>query len=286
MASEKYQDSDATLYGLAVVKKGSAMTVDSLLGAKSCHPGANDILGWQMPLTMLERLGLLQIMDCDYARSAGGFFWESCVPEVNRYTKHPGDNPQSLCTLCGGLDKCGENSPFRDYRGAIKCLVQPQGGDVAFVTNETLLQHNVDLADQNFELLCLNGSRSSVIDYENCYWLKIPSKVIVVSKKYTSIEDRRKITQLLIDGQKFFGGRKPNTFSIFATDDDPTTLFSDSTTELTPVWPEDPIEKVLGDDYVAVYSKTLDCSKSTINKINWIYGAIFLTLNMLIWEIT
>lgn len=276
MASEKYQDNDATLYGLAVVKKGSALTVDTLVGSKSCHPSANDLIGWQMPLTILERLGLLQILDCDYARSAGGFFWESCVPEIDRYTKHPIDNPQSLCTLCGGVDKCGETSPFKDYRGAIKCLVQPHGGDVAFVTNETLLQHNVELADENFELLCLNGSRSSVRDYGRCYWLKIPSKVIVVSKKTMSVEDRRKLTQLLVDAQKFFGGRKPDTFSIFPTDLDPSTIFSDGTTELTPVWPEDPIENVLGEDYIAVYKKSLDCSRasSTFNNFSLIYCTV------------
>lgn len=44
--AEKYSDhTDATLYAVAVVKKSSNFTLQNLIGARSCHPGANDILG-------------------------------------------------------------------------------------------------------------------------------------------------------------------------------------------------------------------------------------------------
>lgn len=213
---------------------------------------------------MLERHGYLRIIDCDYSRSAGGFFWESCVPEISTSMKHPTDDPQSLCALCGGsdLEHCGERSHFKDRLGALKCLTQPNSnaGDIAFVVNDTFATLDPPTARSTFELLCLNGERREIDDYVKCHWLKIPAKVAVVSTGYHDSEERRRWTQMFLDAQLYYGGGGGDAFSIFYTPNDPTTVFSPSTTELTPVWPEDKLENVMGEDFVNIYRNTLACS--------------------------
>uniref|UniRef100_A0A915IM53 Transferrin-like domain-containing protein n=1 Tax=Romanomermis culicivorax TaxID=13658 RepID=A0A915IM53_ROMCU len=286
VAAEIYSDgSDASLYGLAVVNRGSNFSIDNLMGTKSCHPGANDVLGWQGPLHILQSKGYINIKDCDYAQAAGSFFWESCVPEIGTYGKHKHNYYDNLCSLCG--NKCNSESPYFGPAGAIKCLGKGLG-DVAFVDNQTLLQ-NIKLADQYFELLCLNGTRASVRNYQQCYWLKIPSKIIVVSKiSRTDDEDRRRITQLLMKAQEIFGKNfnddvDNNFFSIFATPLDPRTIFTFNTVKLKPVWPEDTLNDVLGSDYVGAWETSTQCSAASMiykEPCKTILISVLLSLNL------
>lgn len=69
---EQYSDgSDASLYSIALVKKNTTFNIGNLLGKKSCHTSASDILSYQVPLHVLNNLGHLQIQNCDFAHAAG-----------------------------------------------------------------------------------------------------------------------------------------------------------------------------------------------------------------------
>lgn len=287
VAMEKYPQGDAALYTVAAIRRGTNLTLTKLSGGRSCHPGADDILGWNAPLTILERRGLVEMPQCDFALAAGNFFWESCVPEIGRYTHvskasrlRDAELRHSLCSLCGGEDVCDHNSPFAGYDGALKCLDRRGGGNVAFVTNETLLGGGVyspSEADRRFQLICLDGTIRSVSEYRRCYWLKIPGRLLVVSANKYSAKQRHHIADFFQDIQLKYGSLDGSStadpedqsyhdyvgqFSIFSSPADTNSLFGSDTKQLLPVYPEDSLEKLLGEDFYAVYRKIVECSRA------------------------
>lgn len=50
---------------MAVVKKSSNITIDSLKGVRSCHTGINRTAGWDVPVGYLTDTGHLAAMGCD-----------------------------------------------------------------------------------------------------------------------------------------------------------------------------------------------------------------------------
>lgn len=102
-------------------------------------------------------------------------------------------------------------------------------------------------------------------NYNECYWLRIPSKILVVSQKNFNTAARRRVTEILMEGQRLFGFKsddeKDGQFSMFSSEQDASSsLFTPNTVALKPIWPEDSIDKVLGKEYVEVWEKTLQCS--------------------------
>lgn len=108
-------------YAVAVVRKSSNITIDSLKGVGSCHTGINRTAGWDVPVGYLIDSGRLAAMGCDLPTAISEYFSASCVPGAN------GANyPTSLCQLCkgdlAGQNKCEQNSQeqYYDYSGAFR----------------------------------------------------------------------------------------------------------------------------------------------------------------------
>lgn len=50
---------------MAVVRRNSNVTIDTLKGVRSCHTGINRTAGWNVPVGYLVESGHLSVMGCD-----------------------------------------------------------------------------------------------------------------------------------------------------------------------------------------------------------------------------
>ncbi|KAM6223875.1 serotransferrin [Rhynchocyon petersi] len=158
---------------VAVVKrKDPSITWKTLKGKKSCHTAVGRTAGWKIPMGLIHN----ETKSCAF----GQFFSQSCAP---------GSDPNSnLCALCAGPqpNKCASNSKekYYGYTGAFKCLLEV--GDVAFLKEQTILQNTgdgeKDHKQEDFELLCLDGTRKPVKDAKDCHLAQVPNHAVVARK--------------------------------------------------------------------------------------------------------
>ncbi|XP_025771695.1 lactotransferrin [Puma concolor] len=245
---------------VAVVRKSDAgITWNSLRGRKSCHTAVDRTAGWNIPMGLL----FSQTGSCKF----GEFFSESCAP---------GADPNSnLCALCigdeRGENKCVPNSSERyfGYTGAFRCLAE-KAGDVAFVKDSTVLQNTnggsseawaKDLRLEDFELLCLDGTRKPVKEAERCHLARAPNHGVV------SREDKAKhLEQVLLQEQTQFGtnGDKcPSEFCLFRSKTK-NLLFNDNTECLAKLQGKTTYEEYLGSAYVTAVGNLRQCSTSPL----------------------
>ncbi|XP_042638357.1 lactotransferrin [Orycteropus afer afer] len=167
---------------VAVVRKADAdLTWNTLRGRKSCHTAVGRTAGWNIPMGLLFN----QTGSCNF----GEFFRQSCAPGA--------DPTSNLCALCigdeKGQNKCVSNSKERyyGYTGAFRCLAE-KAGEVAFVKDITVLENTngknseawaKDLKLEDFELLCLDGTRRPVTEAWNCHLSVAPSHGVVSRKE-------------------------------------------------------------------------------------------------------
>ncbi|ELK33166.1 Inhibitor of carbonic anhydrase [Myotis davidii] len=248
-------------YAVAVVKKSDAdLTWNSLRGKKSCHTAVGTSAGWNIPMGLIYN----QTGSCTFDE----FFSQSCAP---------GSDPESsFCALCGGdsnaAHKCAPNSHEKYYgsNGAFRrvvCLVEK--GDVAFVEHPTVLQNTdgknpedwaKDLKQKDFELLCLDGTRKSVTEAQNCHLGIVPNHA-VVSRKDKADSVRR----MLFNQQELFGrnGFEYMMFQLFrsSTKD---LLFSDDTECLANLQDKTTYQKYLGPEYLTAIANVRQCLPSEL----------------------
>ncbi|NXH69419.1 TRFM protein, partial [Hydrobates tethys] len=270
------QEIGTSYYAVAVVRKGSNITINSLKGVSSCHTGINRTAGWDVPVGYLIDSGHLAAMGCDLpkGKSVGDFFSASCVPGASGV-----NYPKSLCQLCkgdlAGQNKCELNSQERyyDYSGAFRCLAEG-AGEVAFVKHSTVPE-NTDgrslsswaqrLRSQDFQLLCRNGHTADVTEWRTCHLARIPARAVVVRPD----TDGTLVFQFLNQGQQRFNG-VGTKFQMFdsAAYGAQNLLFRDSTTELVAITAQN-YQAWLGDEYLHAM-QGLSCDPNTLpESLNW-----------------
>nr|XP_025845550.1 lactotransferrin [Vulpes vulpes] len=245
---------------VAVVRKSDAdLTWNTLRGRKSCHTAVGRTAGWNIPMGLLFN----QLGSCKFDE----FFSQSCAP---------GADPKSnLCALCigdeKGENKCAPNSNERyfGYTGAFRCLAE-KAGDVAFVKNSTILQNTNggnpepwarDLKLEDFELLCLDGTRQPVTEARRCHLAMAPNHAVVSRE-----EKAKHLEQVLLFQQMQFGrnGAKcPSEFCLFQSETK-NLLFNDNTECLAKLQGKNTYEEYLGSAYVTAVANLRQCSASPL----------------------
>ncbi|XP_012576072.1 PREDICTED: lactotransferrin isoform X2 [Condylura cristata] len=254
--SDCVQKPDKGYLGVAVVRKSNVgLTWNSLRGKKSCHTAVGRTAGWNIPMGLLFN----QTGSCKFDE----FFSRSCAPGA--------DLSSNLCALCVGDDqgehRCAANSSerYQGYTGAFRCLVS-DAGDVAFVKDSTVLDNTngknteawaKDLKLEDFELLCLDGSRKPVTEAQNCYLAVAPSHAVVSRREKAEL-----VEQVMLRQQARFGrnGRDcPGKFCLFQSETK-NLLFNDNTECLARLQGKTTYEKYLGQEYVTAVANLKRCS--------------------------
>ncbi|XP_014254557.1 melanotransferrin [Cimex lectularius] len=216
-----YSENKKTYYTVAVIKKGTLKDVTSLWhlrGKKACFTGVGHLAGWTVPLDVLMKRGGLQTVDCNnQVKNAIEYFGPSCAINSLRDKYNPvGDNSDKLCKLCIGKvtgGKCTNTDPYAGFSGAFRCLVE--AGDIAFLKHTTvaeLTNSKVDfpsLSRDDFELICIDGSRKHVDEYKVCNWGLIPSPGIITSSA-KSTKLRRRYQKFLQRAIQLYGNTDQN----------------------------------------------------------------------------
>ncbi|KAI8423112.1 hypothetical protein MSG28_014195 [Choristoneura fumiferana] len=209
---ELYGRGEPYQYAVAVINKGGLPHIQpgaglyGLRGARACFPGVGSLAGWVMPIHTLMQEGGLKITDCNnHVKSAIEYFGDSCAPNSLKDMYNPiGDNPDKLCKLCvGGAGvRCTLADPHAGYEGALRCLLSNGTGDIAFV-RDTTVQHALlsrkilgPVSEDRFELLCRDGSRRAVTEWEECNWGRVPADAVVTSSAASQQQRRRYQTMI------------------------------------------------------------------------------------------
>uniref|UniRef100_A0A2K6UEV0 Transferrin n=1 Tax=Saimiri boliviensis boliviensis TaxID=39432 RepID=A0A2K6UEV0_SAIBB len=251
------QKAEEGYLAVAVVKKSAAdLTWDTLKGKKSCHTAVDRTAGWNIPMGLLYN----KINHCRFDE----FFSEGCAPGSAKNS--------SLCKLCMGTgpNKCEPNSKegYYGYTGAFRCLVEK--GDVAFVKHQTVTQNTggknpeawaKNLNEEDFELLCLDGSRKPVKESASCHLARAPNHAVVTRKDKAVC-----VQQMLFDQQKIFGSSVSDCSSYFCMFRSETKdlLFRDDTECLAKLHDKNTYEKYLGEEYVKAVGNLRKCSTSPL----------------------
>lgn len=224
-------------YSVAIVKKRSQTTIQSLsdlFGKKACFSGVSHMASWTLPLASLIDLPKFSIADCNnLVKSASYFFGNSCAPNALKNKFNPtGDNPQKMSYLCDRRSRVGaHHDPYNGVFATLKCLsdlgagtgsygeavtsLENRGGDVAFVRHNTVqLTERLNLPPElrseipsriDIELLCPQGGRQPVENWQNCHFGFVPPHAVVVSSR-VPIEKRMKIQRFLRTSIQLFSG--------------------------------------------------------------------------------
>ncbi|KAG7320035.1 hypothetical protein KOW79_017178 [Hemibagrus wyckioides] len=247
----------SSYYAVAVVRKGSGVTWETLIGRKSCHTGLGRTAGWNIPMGLLHK----DNKECDFSK----YFSKSCAPGA--------DPDSSLCKLCKGsegirgiVDKCKASTAERyyGYAGAFRCLAEG-AGDVAFVKHSTVAE-NTDgngpvwakaFKSSDFQLICPGGS-AEISEYEKCHLATVPAHAVI-----THPERRDEVVSFLKEQQAMFGHSSSMfMFNMFKSESNPNLLFKDSTKCLQEVPPGKNYTEFLGKEYITTIDSLRECASS------------------------
>uniref|UniRef100_A0A2H6N0F2 Transferrin-like domain-containing protein n=1 Tax=Micrurus carvalhoi TaxID=3147026 RepID=A0A2H6N0F2_9SAUR len=250
-------------HAIAVVKKGTISSLEDLKGKRSCHTGFKRSAGWLIPVGTLVSQNLLNwsgTISGPVERAVAGFFQGGCVPGLK-------GEPQ-LCRACK-TGTCDWNDPFAGYAGAYQCLKSGHG-DVAFV-NEGVVLADSAVERSKYELLCDDGSRRPVEEYESCYWARVSAHAVVAR----SVDGRADKIWALLSYALEQIKQKQSRCQLFKSPQDSgkDLLFKDSAVGLIKVPEGADAELYLGPKYCAAIQnlkrERIDQDPDTTERIVW-----------------
>ncbi|NWZ83494.1 TRFE2 protein, partial [Poecile atricapillus] len=251
VAKEIY-DQGNCVFAVAIARRGT-LDIQSLRGVRSCHNGARWTSGWNIPLGFLLARNYLSWDEAQPLRQAiSEYFNASCIPGV-------GVAAPQLCALCQGQKsyvrdrnhfcETSSNEPFYDSDGAFRCL-KDGVADVAFLDHLRIMSAT-ESEQQEYELLCPDGSTAELTEHSTCNLGKGPGRGIVTRNNFQKITNK-----FLSMIQRLFGrkGKERARFELFssAAFGGQNLLFRDATQHLQLLEEQLEIAYVLGLDYVAL----------------------------------
>ncbi|KAL3268954.1 hypothetical protein HHI36_008040 [Cryptolaemus montrouzieri] len=288
--AEVYNLEDAEYYVVAVSKESDPSTeLTYLKGKNTCHGGINTAAGWVYPLAFLLSNGWIRPYGCDSIRAAAEYFSKSCVPGALSTEYNSGLPYDNMCHLCHGSSfrycRRDASEDYYGHTGAFRCLVEG-GGHVAFVKHTTVTENTGgkkrewwarDNLNDDYELLCTDGTRKEINEYKKCNLGKVKSNAIVArgGYGYNSTEISSYIN-LFLYAQTFYGRKTTDEFSFSMFSSEPPyadLIFQDATTQLKVIEPEKRFfSAYLGSDFMRA-RRIVDCHAASSS-----VSASFLTL--------
>lgn len=280
--SEVYNLGEPEYYVVAVAKVEDPSTELTYLKNKyTCHSGINTAAGWIYPMAYLISNGWIRPYGCDSMRAAAEYFTKSCIPGAISNEYNIGVPYDNMCDLCHGASyrycRRDASEDYYGHTGAFRCLIEG-GGHVAFVKHTTPFENTGgkrkewwarDALDDDFELLCPDGTRAKITEYINCNLGKVKSNAIVTrgGEGYNQREIDAYIN-LFVYAQQYYGRKTPDDFSFsmfYSLPPYHDLIFQDSTRQLVVVKPEKRRwDLYLGSDFLRARRIT-DCDSSAIS---------------------
>ncbi|CAO1306875.1 unnamed protein product [Diamesa tonsa] len=225
--SEVYNLGEPEYYVVAVGKVEDPDTELTYLKNKNtCHSGINTAAGWIYPMAYLISNGWIRPYGCDSMRAAAEYFTKSCIPGAISNEYNIGVPYDNMCDLCHGASyrycRRDASEDYYGHTGAFRCLVEG-GGHVAFVKHTTVFENTGgkrrewwarDTLDDDFELMCADGTRAKITEYMNCNLGKVKANAIVTrgGEGYNGQEISAYIN-LFIYSQQYYGRKTLDDFS-------------------------------------------------------------------------
>nr|XP_045581197.1 transferrin-like isoform X2 [Procambarus clarkii] len=171
-----------------VVRRATVSQIRDLRGKKACHTGYGRTTGWQIPVALLKRQGVIQ-PPCNPNQSTleheivavATAFNRACVPGEWATSKSVDaslkQRYEAMCSLCKS-GTCDGNDDYAGYEGALQCLTQ-NGGDVAFSKLnivQQFFQGNRAVNTSSYGLLCEDGRIVDIhsSNASDCFWAARP----------------------------------------------------------------------------------------------------------------
>lgn len=266
--SEVYNLGKPEYYVVAVSKEDDPSTdLTYLKGKYTCHTGINTAAGWVYPMAYLLSNGWIRPYGCNSVRAAAEYFTKSCVPGALSTEYNTGLPYDNMCDLCHGTSfrycRRDASEDYFGHTGAFRCLVEG-GGDVAFVKHTTVMENTGgkrrewwvrDALPDDFELLCPDGTRAEVNEYERCNLGKVMANAVVTRGGYGYNETEiNAFINLFVYAQQFYGRKDVNEFSFsmfYSLPPFSDLIFQDATQQLQIIEPEKrEYSKYLGPDFM------------------------------------
>ncbi|CAG9831580.1 unnamed protein product [Diabrotica balteata] len=280
--SEVYNLEEPEYYVVAVGKESDPSTELTYLKNKNtCHGGINTAAGWVYPLAFMISNGWIRPYGCNSIRAAAEYFSKSCVPGAISTEYNTGVPYDNMCDLCHGASfrycRRDASEDYYGHTGAFRCLVEG-GGHVAFVKHTTVTENTGgkkrewwtrDNLNDDYELLCPDGTRAEINEYTKCNLGKVKANAIVTRGGYGYNETHiNAYINLFLYAQTFYGRKFADEFSFSMFSSPPPyadLIFQDATTQLKIIPPNKRhYSDYLGSDFMRA-RRIVDCHAGSVS---------------------